>query len=254
MVMSSPTRTSTSVRGRTGRLLGTAVALSLLSAGTLLAPPVARADSAVASTSGSFIIRGAGFGHGHGMSQYGAYGAARKGLTWKQILAFYYPKTTVSAMPSGTTIKVWLTADSDNDLRVKPTAGLTLSDASGHSYVLPTGAAFTGWRVTRSGSGYQLSYRTASGSYKAQTTPLSDSTWSFSSSAKVLTLTLPGGSSKQYRGSLALVKRGSGGRTVNKVPLEDYVRAVVPVEMPTSWLAEAVRVQAVAARSYAVRM
>ncbi|MFL6027104.1 MAG: SpoIID/LytB domain-containing protein [Friedmanniella sp.] len=251
--MSSPTRASTSVRGRTGRLLGTAVALSLLSASALLAPPAALADSSVAAKSGSFTIRGAGFGHGHGMSQYGAYGAARQGLSWKQILAFYYPKTTVSAMPSGTTIKVWLTADSDNDLRVKPAAGLKLSDASGHSYLLPTGPAYTGWRVTRSGSGYRLSYRTTSGSYKVQTTPLSDSTWSFSSSAKVLTLTLPSGGNKQYRGSLALVKRGSGGRTVNTVLLEDYVRAVVPVEMPTSWLADAVRVQAVAARSYAVR-
>src|SRR3954453_10261991 len=148
MVMSSPTRTSTSVRGRTGRLLGTAVALSLLSAGTLLAPPVARADSAVASTSSSFIVRGSGFGHGHGMSQYGAYGAARKGLTWKQILAFYYPKTDLTPMPTGTRIKVWLTADHDDDLRVKPAAGLTVSDTSGHRYVLPTGSAYSAWRIS----------------------------------------------------------------------------------------------------------
>jgi stage II sporulation protein D len=48
------------------------------------------------------------------------------------------------------------------------------------------------------------------------------------------------------------VKRGSGGRTVNTVPLESYVRSVVPAEMPTSWLPDAVRSQAVAARSYAV--
>ena len=50
------------------------------------------------------------------------------------------------------------------------------------------------------------------------------------------------------------MKRGSGGRTVNKVKLEDYVRSVVPSEMPTSWAPDAVRAQAVAARSYAIRI
>jgi SpoIID/LytB domain protein len=53
---------------------------------------------------------------------------------------------------------------------------------------------------------------------------------------------------------LALIKSGSGGRTINTVLLEDYVRGVVPAEMPTSWAADAVRAQAVAARSYAVRL
>ena len=65
---------------------------------------------------------------------------------------------------------------------------------------------------------------------------------------------LPSGSVRPYRGSVALVKRGSSGRTVNRVLLEDYVQGVVPTEMPTSWPAEAVRAQAVAARSYAVRL
>ena len=59
---------------------------------------------------------------------------------------------------------------------------------------------------------------------------------------------------RSYRGTVALIKRGSGGRTINNVLLEDYVRGVVPAEMPTSWAADAVRAQAVAARSYAVRL
>jgi SpoIID/LytB domain protein len=254
MVMSSPTRTSIVVRSRSGRLVGATVALTLLSATSLLSPTTAVADTAVAPASGSFTIRGSGYGHGHGMSQYGAAGAAQKGLTWNQILAFYYPRTRLTSLPAGTTIKVWLTADDDNDLRVQPATGLQVRDADGHRFALPTGSEYTAWRITRSGSGYRLSYRTSTGAYKTQPTGLSTSTWSFSSSAKVLGLVLPSGSSKQYRGSLALVKRGSGGRTVNTVLLEDYVRAVVPVEMPTSWLPDAVRVQAVAARSYAVRL
>jgi stage II sporulation protein D len=250
--MSSPTRTAIAVGSRTGRFLSAAVALSLLSTLTQLAPTAA-ADPAVALKAGGFTIKGSGFGHGHGMSQYGAYGAARKGLTWEQILAFYYPKTTLTPMPAGSKIKVWLTADTDADLRVKPAAGLTVSDSSSHREVLPAGSAYTQWRITRSGAGYALSYRTSGGSWKKRTTALTSSTWSFSSSGKVLTLVLPSGSTRQYRGSIALVKRGTGGRTVNTVLLEDYVRAVVPSEMPTSWLADAVRVQAVAARSYAVR-
>ena len=64
------------------------------------------------------------------MSQYGAYGAARKGLSWKQILAFYYRGTQLSTMPSGTRIKVWITADNDSSLRVLPASGLTVRDTA----------------------------------------------------------------------------------------------------------------------------
>src|SRR5688572_24394684 len=82
---------STLVRDRSGRLLGAAVVFALVSTALVLAAPRAQADPVVAPKSGTFTVRGAGWGHGFGMSQYGAYGAARSGLTWKQILAFYYP-------------------------------------------------------------------------------------------------------------------------------------------------------------------
>lgn len=65
---------------------------------------------------------------------------------------------------------------------------------------------------------------------------------------------MPSLSTREYRGSVALVKRGTGARAVNRVRLEDYVRSVVPSEMPTSWAAHAVRAPAVAARSYAIRV
>ena len=253
--MPSPTLLSSTLASRSGRLLRGTLALSLLSTVTLLSPPAAVADEPVSPAGGSFTVRGSGFGHGHGMSQYGAYGAAKKGLGWKEILAFYYPGTTLTTMPTRSTIKVWLTADTDGDLRVEPAAGLSVTDGDGHRFVLPTGADHTGWRITRSGSGYRLSHRTAAGTYATTSAPgLTDSTWSFTATGQVLTLVLPSGSTRPYRGSLALVRRGTGARTVNTVRLEDYVRAVVPSEMPTSWLPDAVRVQAVAARSYAVRL
>ncbi len=58
------------------------------------------------------VVNGAGWGHGKGMSQYGASGAAKKGLTYDKILGFYYTGTTLGALKN-TTMRVWITADSD---------------------------------------------------------------------------------------------------------------------------------------------
>src|SRR5918992_2726975 len=46
------------------------------------------------------VIRGAGFGHGIGMSQYGAYGYALKGSRYEGILAHYYKGTRLTSAPS----------------------------------------------------------------------------------------------------------------------------------------------------------
>lgn len=236
------------------RVIGSVLALATIGTFAVLTALPAQADPAVSAKSGSFTIRGAGWGHGWGMSQYGAYGAARKGLSWKQILAFYYRGTQLSTLPSSTKIKVWITSDNDNSLRVLPASGLTVRDAAGHRYAVPTGAKYTSWRISRSGAGYRLSYRTSSGSYVTKSTGLTTGTWSFATRSKIVKVVLPGGSVRTYRGTVALIKNRSGGRTINNVLLEDYVKGVVPAEMPTSWAADALRAQAVAARSYAVRL
>src|SRR5688500_16695103 len=59
----------------------------------LLAAPAA--DGAV-----RHVIRGAGFGHGIGMSQYGAYGFALKGYDYQRIMAHYYKGTQLDSAPS----------------------------------------------------------------------------------------------------------------------------------------------------------
>jgi stage II sporulation protein D len=231
------------------RLVVAGLAVGLVGASSVTATPTAAADSSTTPRSGNFYVTGAGFGHGWGMSQYGAYGAARKGLSWKQILAFYYPKTVRSALPSTGTIRVWVTADSDGSLTFKGTAGAKVSDGS-KSYALPTGSSYAYWRISRSGSGYKLSYKSSGGSWKTRSTGLGTGTWTASSSAGSLRLVLPSGSTRGYRGTLSLIKRGNSGRSVNTVSVENYVRAVVPSEMPTSWHPEAVKTQAVAARTY----
>ena len=73
----------------------------------------------------SISIIGHGFGHGRGMSQWGAYGAATAGLTYAQILAFYYPGTTLTAQ-TDPSMRVLISGDNDNSTKVYPVSGLAL--------------------------------------------------------------------------------------------------------------------------------
>ena len=271
--MSSPTRPSP---GRRLVSLGAVLALTLSTA--LASPTAAQAappdasTSAEASTSAgastraeasertpvtsaaTYEISGAGYGHGWGMSQYGAYGAAGRGLSWQQIVRFYYPGTSRTLMRPRATIRVWVSADKDDELRVPAATGLRISDSLGHTRTLPRGDRYTAWRLKRSGSHFALSYRNPSGSWTRYRPSLEATTWWFTRPGKLVTVQLPKGVRRELRGAVGLVKDGKGGRTVNRVYVEDYVRGVVPAEMPTSWAGHALRAQAVAARSYAVRL
>jgi stage II sporulation protein D len=51
------------------------------------------------SMTGSLSMVGSGFGHGVGMSQYGAKFLASEGYAYSQILLFYYPGTNLQMMP-----------------------------------------------------------------------------------------------------------------------------------------------------------
>ncbi len=57
---------------------------------------------------------------------------------------------------------------------------------------------------------------------------------------------------KWYRGNMIAQIRGRGITVINDVPLEYYLLGVVPSEMPSKWNIEALKAQAIAARSYAV--
>ena len=58
-----------------------------------------------------WIIVGSGWGHGVGLSQYGALGQALDGKSWQDILAHYYPGTNLSDSPSDKQITVGLSQD-----------------------------------------------------------------------------------------------------------------------------------------------
>ena len=69
----------------------------------------------------------------------------------------------------------------------------------------------------------------------------------FSAGNQPVTLRLPEHGSAEYRGALRSVEK----HTVNVLPIDRYVQGVVPREVPAEWPAQAVRAQAVAARTYA---
>lgn len=193
------------------------------------------------------VLRGHGWGHGHGMSQYGAGGAAAAGRSWEQILAFYYPGTSRGSADGE--IRVHLTADTTPDVVVRHQPGLQLL-SGGVATGLPDGVTDQ-WRlVVSSAQGPVLQRRdTEDGVVRWRPERRVAPGAGFASGGAPVVLVTPSGEAA-YRGRLTLVP-GLG--TVNTLPLEDYVRGVVTREMPASWPSQAIAAQAVAARTYAVR-
>ena len=71
------------------------------SAPLLIALALLAAVPVTASAAVRHVFRGAGFGHGIGMSQYGAYGYALEGAEYQGILTHYYQGTELSTASSG---------------------------------------------------------------------------------------------------------------------------------------------------------
>ncbi len=238
------------------RALALAVATALVA---VPAPASAAPDKWDVEGEPTLRIQGRGFGHGHGMSQYGAEGAAREGLSAAEILAFYYPGTE-AGRASGR-ISVLVSADTTDDLVVRPRPGLRVKDlGTGERSVLPEepdGEAVEAWRIRQDRKGrakvaYLPEGAKQSGGWRKHLVLQGEG--ELDAKNKPLTLVLPGGTERDYRGKLraAAPAKGSQARdTVNRLRLEDYLRGVVPLEMPASWSPAAVQAQAVAARTYA---
>jgi stage II sporulation protein D len=243
--MSRSTWRSHATAARRG-VLPAAVVTGLL-AGLLAAPAQASrtvSESYPVPSSGTYALTGHGYGHGHGMSQHGARGAAKQGLGYQQILAFYYPGT-VLATTTGT-IRVLISADTDNEVSVLPATGLRVRDTrSGATYALPTTSGIKTWRLRTVGGATVLDYDDGTWhTYRPGGAALTGAGEFYGPSNVTLRV---GGTTRAYRGALRL----SSSDTVNVLSLDDYVKGVVPREMPASWEAAAVRAQAVAARTYA---
>ena len=227
----------------------------------LAAPPasaaVRTAEVWPTPVAGAFELAGHGYGHGRGMSQWGAYGAAVRGMGHRTILDFYYPGTQ-HAVQASAAIRVWLKGDNDSETRVDVAAGLAATSGS-VTRTLPTTdavGAVRGWRVRRDSAGLFVQYLDATNTWRAYDltgTGRYSMPVTFSTSGGPVRLVMPDGSRREYRGGVRAVATGTppGLRSVAVLPMEDYLRSVVPAEMPASWPAEALRAQSVAARTYA---
>src|SRR4051812_21723397 len=79
-----------------------------------LATVLALAAPASAASKTTFTIKGAGFGHGVGMSQYGAMGYASHGWTAAAILGHYYTGTSIGTTDPNRRVRIQLVAETSS--------------------------------------------------------------------------------------------------------------------------------------------
>lgn len=245
---------------RLGRLGTGAATLALSGAMALTAAPAAAADEIYPRPAdGSITLRGHGWGHGIGMSQYGSYGAAVQGRSWQQIIAFYYRGTSLGSV-GNPTIRVRV-ASLGTSVQARPESGLAVSwdgsSSTGLRSVVKAGEPTVArWRfVTEPGNAtrVRLDYQVTGASDWRHFTTSPSSTAMFLNRTSGTVTTYRGGTAVVYRGQVRAVRTsGWAGLTpVVALPMESYLRSVVPSESPASWPTHALRAQAVAARSFA---
>lgn len=179
-----------------------------------------------------FFVDGHGWGHGIGMPQYGAQGfASRDGRKHDWILAHYYRGTTLGKTSVGK-VRILL-ADRAAGVTIGSASAFKVTDARGRTFTIPKGSH-------QLGSGLRI--RSQNGRLRTLASPAR-----FKRGTSHLRL-----NGRAYRGEMMLHSSGGRVSAVNHLSLERYLYGVVPDEMPPSWHPEALKAQAVAARSYAV--
>ena len=214
---------------RTRLLLAAAVVGSALVVGGPTATPVK-------AYPGSHVkLTGHGWGHGRGMGQFGAQGyATMHGWSYTQILNHYYSNTTMGSV-GNETLTVRITRKDNQGVII-----LNANEFGGPAAVYVERIGANNFRVqTGPGCGGPWTPG-AAGAGPVNLTP---------KPGTLLGLCDPG-AVVSYKGTFQ-VKDHDGSKLINFVSTEDYVKGVVPRESPASFHIEALKAQAVAARSYA---
>jgi stage II sporulation protein D len=198
----------------------------------LAAVAVVLCAAPIATASPLITLTGRGWGHGVGLSQSGAEGMARDGATYDEILAHYYRGTEL-AERNGQGIRVLLREASAVTVRAEPGSRLKVDDAAS----IPV----DGWMTAKPLAGGRIQLVGRDGVERGRGTVLR-----IGGGDPVVVTT------RKYRGTIELRRFGGSVRAIDDIALEDYVRGVIAWEMPSSWHAEALGAQAVAARSYAL--
>jgi stage II sporulation protein D len=242
-------------------LLG-AMAASVVQASAALAPATAPilvdASTSLTPLSGSITFYGRGYGHGVGMSQYGAKGRALAGEDVATILAHYYQGTSLSTIDPSVPIRVrvlsrWKAAP-DRPLVIYGRRAAWTIDGIDATYpadarltLRPTttidGTTTVSWRLQIDAGGTLLLDRAMNHSFRIRPSTIGGR----------LELASKPSSFDTYRRVLRVFPKSTAPTVtvVNELKLETYLRGVVPAEMPSTWPATALEAQAVVARSYA---
>lgn len=223
-------------------------ALLVAVSAALVPAPAARAGD-------PFTFYGSGWGHGLGLSQWGAYGLATSGWSSTKILTHFYSGTKVTTVAEQPVdIRVAL-ASAEKELHLTAEAGpvrLSVKQPVGGTLVgkIPEGET---WVVRAVDGAYEV--RDAAGEV------VGGKTWGSASSDLFITyaesgarVTVPEGGATYNRGVLELnltaCTQACSLRLILRVPLEEYLLGIG--EVPSSWPEEALQAQAVAARSFAL--
>jgi len=246
-------------RSRGRRALLAATAGAGMVATTLVAAGPAHADEVYPRPYTNVItLAGHGYGHGHGMSQWGAYGAASQGKAWQDIVGFYYPGTGLS-QTSNSTIRVRLDQVGSGTLYVYTTPGLAMTGGDGSTRVMDqANPEYRIYTLATSGAMHvDALVNNVWTPYADMTSPVDFSASSSRGGSDMVDVYVPAAKVRRsYRGDvLAYWNSASSIVPVSVLPMEDYLRAVVPAEMPASWTPggsiQGLAAQAVAARTYA---
>ena len=237
---------------RPGRVVRRVLAV-LLAATTM---PLLSASTSSAAT--SFTFYGSGYGHGLGLSQWGAYGLAQKGWSYQRILTHFYSGTTVKPSPyNPSPLRIGL-AQEIRGTHLSPTQGsvkLTLGSPKGKVIGRPFNVGET-WRVLVDRSGkFKVLDNTGKvvgrhlwGSGRTNIYAL------FSGTGKVH---IPESGHTYNRGYIEFNIYHSGGcgrlgyceRMIILLRPQPYLYGLG--EVPSGWPYDAMKAQAVAARTYA---
>jgi stage II sporulation protein D len=189
------------------------------------------ATAASARAQVNWVVHGHGFGHGVGLSAYGAYGYALHGKGYKFILGHYYKGTALGQISGPNIVRVLLTTTSGD---------VTFSEA--------TSACRTRLDPTRTYEAHRLGNTVVLRSSGGKPLAKCGATLR-AAGAGVINIAGVG----RYRGALETVVNESGElNVVNALAVDQYVKGVIPNESPSSWPMAELKAQAVISRSFAL--
>jgi stage II sporulation protein D len=213
-------------------LAALAAVLALAVAGSAAAVEArSRAPGAVSAGGATFVVTGRGWGHGVGMSQWGALGFARRGFSYERIVGHYYPGTVLTRAPVSR-VRVLL-VEGRSQLTISSASSFRVRDGAGKTHVLRA-------RDYKLGPGLKLEL------------PDRERPQALPGPLIFLPGQVPLKLGRSYRGQIQVDVIGRKLRAINNVGLEAYLYGVVPDEVPHTWPPEALKAQAIAARSYAL--